>query len=444
MKITILGAGYVGLVTGACFAEMGNIVTCSDPDGDKIEKLRGGVSPIYERGIEHLIKYNAMAKRLFFTVDVTGAIGDADVVFICVGTPQGETGAAELRYVFECAVDIGRHIRGYTVVVTKSTVPVGTTEKVREIIAAEVEKRGDAGITFDMANNPEFLKEGNAVADFMGPDRVVVGIDSDHAAQVMHSLYSPFLRTDDRVIFMSIPSSELTKYASNAMLATRISFMNEVALLAEQVGADVEQVRMGMARDRRIGKYFLYAGAGYGGSCFPKDISALRHLGDSSGREMLIVKAVDEVNRRQKKVIGEKVLAHFEGNVSGKKFAVWGLAFKPDTDDIREAPAIEVITSLRDAGASFAVHDPEALENTRAALGDTNITYHLDAYETLPDADALIVMTEWKEYRSPEWRRVAELMRGPVVFDGRNLYEPGDLNARGFHYFGIGHGEKDN
>lgn len=439
MKITIIGAGYVGLVTGACFAEMGNTVTCVDRDSEKIEKLKQGEIPIYEPGLSHLVEHNGEAKRLVFTDDLGSAVHSAEAVFICVGTPQGEDGAANLSHVFQAAEEIGRNVEGYTVVVTKSTVPVGTTARVGEIVRREISLRGSSA-TVDIVNNPEFLKEGNAVTDFMGPDRVVVGVEAQRAKDVMHRLYAPFLRNEDRVIFMSIPSSELTKYASNTMLATRISLMNEIALLAEKVGADIELVRQGIARDRRIGKYFLYAGAGYGGSCFPKDITALIRTGEEAGLNMRIAHAVNEVNLRQKRVIADKVLRFFGGEVRGKRIAIWGLAFKPETDDVREAPALEVARILRDAGAVLALHDPAAMETAKRELGSSAITWHDDAYTALEGVSALVIMTEWKEYRSPDWERVRGLLATPAVFDGRNLFDPDEMRERGFRYFGIGHG----
>ncbi|MDP2983203.1 MAG: UDP-glucose/GDP-mannose dehydrogenase family protein [Candidatus Latescibacter sp.] len=440
MKITIIGAGYVGLVSGACFAEMGNTVICLDADEERIRGLKEGIIPLYEPGLDRLIEQNAAAKRLYFTTDFPGAARSAEVIFICVGTPPTEGGGADISKVLEAANSIGRHVERYAVVATKSTVPVGTTAKAGEIIRRRISERG-AAVEIDMVHNPEFLKEGNAVSDFMGPDRVVVGAESERARETMHRLYAPFLRNEDRVIFMSIPSSELTKYASNVMLATRISLMNEIALLAEKVGADIESVRQGIARDKRIGKYFLYTGAGYGGSCFPKDISSLIHTGKENRIDLKIPQAVNEVNRRQKQVISEKVLRFFQGDVHGKRIAVWGLAFKPETDDVREAPAIETVRILRDCGALLALHDPKALDNARKVLGDESLAFHSDNYEALADADALIVMTEWKEYRSPDWNQVRNLMRGKVVFDGRNLYEPGEMKGCGFRYFGIGHGE---
>ena len=441
MKIVILGTGYAGLVSGACFAEMGNTVTCVDNDKGKIKQLKKGHIPIYEPGLENMIKHNVREKRIFFTYDSGEALESADVVFLCVGTPPKEDGSAELSYVREAAQGIGRNIANFTIVVTKSTVPVGTTAEVGQIISEELTKR-ESDASFEMVNNPEFLKEGNAIADFMGPDRIVIGTKSDSARKIMRRIYAPFFRTDERIIFMSIESSELTKYASNSMLATRISFMNEIALLAEKVGADIEEIRQGMAPDRRIGKYFLYAGAGYGGACLPKDVSALINTGQSAGCEMRIIRAVNETNKKQKQVIAEKVLKFFDNNVKGKRCAVWGTAFKPETDDIREAPAIEVIRILTKAGAECAVHDPKALENARKILGGKSITYYNKSYDTLEGADALIIMTEWKEYRTPDWQRVKNLMRTHVVFDGRNLYNPVELKELNFRYFGIGYGEK--
>ena len=441
MKLTLLGAGYVGLVTAACFAEMGNTVTCLDTDEEKISLLNSGKVPLYERGLDRIIAHNVRDNRLSFTVDSKVAISDAEVIFICVNTPPGEDGAVNLSSVFESARTIGRFVEGYAVIVTKSTVPVGTTVRVGHIIREEIIRRkSDARI--DLVNNPEFLKEGSAVADFMGPDRVVIGTCSERAARIMRRLYAPFLRTDDRVIEMSIESSELTKYASNAMLATRISFMNEMALLAEKAGADIEEIRKGMAMDKRIGKYFLYAGSGFGGSCFPKDLSALMHMGRSMGRQMRLVTATYEVNRHQKRVIADKVRCFFNDTLQGIRIAMWGLAFKPDTDDIREAPSIVVAKDLVSTGAELSVHDPEALGNARRVLGDSSITYHTDPYEAVKGSRALIIMTEWKEYRTPDWSRIHHLMTEPVVFDGRNLFNPEDMKELGFRYFGIGHGER--
>ena len=441
MNIVMLGTGYVGLVSGTCFSEMGNSVTCVDTDEKKVAMLNRGETPIYEPGLAQMIHDNAAQKRLFFTTPDPAVLAAADLIFICVGTPPGEDGSADLRYVLKSAEMIGESITGYTVVVTKSTVPVGTTNRVAAIIREEIAKRG-SDATFDMANNPEFLKEGNAIEDFMSPDRVVVGTDSDRAVKIMRRIYAPFFRTDQRVIFMSIASSEMTKYASNSMLATRISFMNEIATLAEKVGADIEEIRQGMARDKRIGKYFLYAGAGYGGSCFPKDVSALINTGRENGVEMSIIRAANDSNSRQKRVIGEKALRLFDSDVTGRKFAMWGLAFKPETDDIRDAPSIEVIRMLTAAGATFAVHDPEAMNNVRNLLGNDGVTYCGDSYETVDGADALLIMTEWKQYRTPDWNRIRTLMKQPVVLDGRNLFFPDDMKELGFTYSGIGYGER--
>ena len=362
MKIVILGTGYVGLVSGACFAEMGNTVVCVDTNKEKIKKLNKGHIPIYEPGLESMIEYNIKGKRLFFECDPGNALKSADIVFLCVGTPPKEDGSADLSYILEASKSIGQNIENFTVIVTKSTVPVGTTLQVGEIIQKELSKR-NSDASFEMANNPEFLKEGNAIVDFMGPDRVVIGTNSENSRKIMRRLYKPFFRTDSRLIFMSIESSELTKYASNTMLAARISFMNEIALLAEKIGADIEEVRQGMARDKRIGKYFLYAGAGYGGSCFPKDVSALIQTGKSFDCDLKVVNAARDANDRQKCVIAEKVLKFFNNDVTQKTIAVWGIAFKPETDDVREAPSIEVIKMLKQAGATIAVHDPEALKN---------------------------------------------------------------------------------
>jgi UDPglucose 6-dehydrogenase len=440
MNVVMIGTGYVGLVSGACFAEMGNHVTCIDTDKGKIEKLQKGHVPIYEPGLENMISHNAGENRLFFEHDPCACLADADIVFLCVGTPPGGDGSADLSFVWDAAKTVGQHIDGYTIVVTKSTVPVGTTGHVSDIIREEITKR-TSDASFDMANNPEFLKEGHACADFMGPDRVVIGSNSDRAKKIMRKIYAPFFRTDERIIYMSVESSELTKYASNSMLAARISFMNEIALLAEKVGADIEEIRQGMARDKRIGKFFLYAGAGYGGACFPKDVSALIKTGQSAGCEMKVAEAVNQTNDKQKQVVAEKVLRFFDGDVRGKKIAVWGIAFKAETDDIREAPSIEVIRRLRDAGAEFSVHDPKALENAKTLLGKESISYCDDSYDALEGADILITMTEWKEYRTPDWNRVKALLKNNVVFDGRNLYNPLDMKDLDIRYFGIGYGE---
>jgi len=436
----MIGTGYVGLVSGACFAEMGNTVTCIDKNKDKIDNLNNGIIPIYEPGLKNMIINNSAAGRLFFS-NGTDPMKDADIIFICVGTPPGEDGSADLNYVFDAAKEIGENINGFSLIVTKSTVPVGTTRKVEEIVRKEIHNRNSNTI-FEMANNPEFLKEGNAISDFMGPDRVVIGVETEKAKKILRRLYSPFFRTDVRIIFMSIESSELTKYASNSMLATRISFMNEIAALSEKVGANIEEIRQGMAHDKRIGKYFLYAGAGYGGSCFPKDVSALIQTGKNYGIEMEIIKSADNVNKKQKKVIAEKVISYFGNSIKGKIITIWGLSFKPETDDIREAPAIDVIEILRKAGAEIHVHDPEALENTKLTIGDHGVRYYTNSYKALEKADALIVMTEWKEYRTPDWQKVKEIMSGCSVFDGRNLYDPEELKELGFKYFGIGYGEK--
>lgn len=440
MKLTIFGAGYVGLVTGACFAEMGNTVTCVDVDKEKVDGLNNGVVPIYEPGLSAIINHNLAKKRIRFTTEPIDVVKSAQIIFICVGTPPQADGSTDLSYVFETARTIGKYCENHTVVTTKSTVPVGTTEKVREIIGEEIASRSSSA-EIDMANNPEFLKEGAAVSDFMGPDRVVIGTCSPRAERIMKRLYRPFLRTDERIIFMSIPSSELTKYASNTMLATRISFMNEIASLAEKVGADIEDIRQGMAKDRRIGKYFLYAGAGYGGSCFPKDISSLIHVGQSNGCEMKVVSAANDVNNQQKRVLADKIIAYFNGDIRGRTFAMWGLAFKPQTDDIREAPALVVADILREHGARLSVHDSQAMDTTRAVLGNDEITYCDNAYDTLERASGLIIMTEWKEYRTPDWEHIRECLIEPVVFDGRNLYDSEDMEELGFRYYAIGHGE---
>jgi UDPglucose 6-dehydrogenase len=441
MKIAVVGTGYVGLVSGACLAEMGNQVICMDKDLHKISRLKNCVLPIYEPGLESMVNHNQEKMRLFFTHDYREAFSSTDIIIICVGTPARNDGTADLGSVYETAREIGKYITAYTVVVTKSTVPVGTTMKVRELIEKELTGRS-LNLSFDMVNNPEFLKEGNAIADFMTPDRIVIGTNSEKAKKIMQRLYSAFFRTDQRIIFISVESSDLTKYASNSMLATRISFMNEIALLAEKVGANIEEIRQGIAHDKRIGKFFLYSGAGYGGSCFPKDISALIQTGRENGCEMNIIRAVNEVNNRQKIIVSEKILRFFNFDVRNKKIAIWGLAFKPETDDVRDAPALETAQKLREHGARLSVHDPVARENARSVLGDESIMYHNDSYEALKGAEALVVMTEWKEYRTPDWKRIRELMSTHAVFDGRNLYDIEELKGLGFRYFGIGYGEQ--
>lgn len=436
MNIAIIGTGYVGLVSGTCFAEMGVNVCCIDKDRAKIEALRRGEIPIYEPGLAELVAKNRAQGRLTFHTDLGEVINEVDILFIAVGTPTGEGGEADLQYVFAVAEEIGQLATTHLLVVTKSTIPVGTTDRVEEIIRAGYAKRGLATLELDMANNPEFLKEGAAIKDFMSPDRVVVGYKSDYAKNLLHRLYRPFLLNNYRVICMDIHSSELTKYASNAMLATRISFMNELANLAEAIGADISLVREGMGSDKRIGKAFLYPGCGYGGSCFPKDVQALASTGREHGRPLTIIEQVHKVNEWQKLRPYEKVVEHL-GDLKGKKVAVWGLAFKPETDDMRQAPSIVVINELIKAGAEVSAFDPIAIENARNIL-PSGVTYGQDIYDAVEGADALILLTEWKQFRLPNWKRVKELMRGNLVVDGRNIYPAEELEALGLVYTGIG------
>lgn len=435
MKIAIIGTGYVGLVTGACFSEMGVDVTCVDIHEEKIKNLKAGIIPIYEPGLEDMVQRNAQAGRLKFTTDLTECLDDAEVVFSAVGTPPDEDGSADLSHVLDVAHTIGRHINKYVLVVTKSTVPVGTARKIKAAIREELYRRG-AEVEFDVASNPEFLKEGNAVNDFMHPDRVVVGVESERAKMLMERLYKPFMLNNYRLIFTNIPSAEMIKYASNSMLATRISFMNEIANMCELVGADINMVRKGMGTDSRIGNKFLYAGCGYGGSCFPKDIKALIKTAESVGCEMRVLRAVEEVNNLQKKVLFEKMKKHC-GNPEGKRIALWGLAFKPETNDMREAPALALIESLTAVGAVVRVYDPAAMEECRRRVGD-RVEYAADMYDAVVDADALLLVTEWREFRLPSWSVVKKAMRTPLIIDGRNIYEREDLLAAGFIYDRIG------
>lgn len=435
MKITIIGTGYVGLVSGACFAEMGIDVTCVDIDCAKIEQLRKGIMPIYEPGLSELVVRNSNAKRLHFTSDLTGSLAEAEAVFIAVGTPEGEDGSADLSHVLDVAHAIGRTLDHYTVVVIKSTVPVGTSQRVREAIEEKLQARG-AKVTFDMASNPEFLKEGAAIKDFMTPDRVVVGTDSSKARQLMEQLYLPFMLNNYRIIFTDIPSAEMIKYAANSMLATRISFMNDIANLCELVGADVNMVRKGVGSDSRIGSKFLYPGCGYGGSCFPKDIKALIHTAEQYGYSMELLKAVERVNERQKEVLFRKLNNYFEGNLADKVIAIWGLAFKPETDDMREAPSLVLISKLLEVGCTVRVYDPAAMAEAERVLGD-NVTYCNTMYEAVEGADAMMMLTEWKQFRLPSWTTLAENMRHRVIIDGRNIYNADDLESAGFTYLHI-------
>jgi UDPglucose 6-dehydrogenase len=433
VKVAVIGTGYVGLVAGAGFSEFGNDVTCVDIDAGRVAKLRRGEVPIYEPGLEELVKRNAAANRLEFTSELAPAIAGARVVVIAVGTPQGSYGGgAEMQYVFSAARDIGRALTGWAVIVTKSTVPVGTADRVRETIAAETEHE------FSVASNPEFLKEGDAVNDFMKPARIIVGCDDERGIETLRNLYGPFVRTNDRVLVMDVRSAELSKYAANAMLATRISFMNELARLAEAVGADIDKVRRGIGSDPRIGNKFLFPGAGWGGSCFPKDIRALTHTARGHGVELAVVEAAERANERQKRVLGARVRAHFGGaSMTGKRVAVWGLAFKPETDDVRESPALSVIDDVLSAGAEVVAYDPAAADTARGLLGD-RISYAGDMYAAAEGADALVLVTEWKAFRRPDFARLKDAMRTAAVFDGRNIWSPVELRELGFTYYGIG------
>lgn len=435
MNIAIVGTGYVGLVSGACFAEVGIDVTCIDIDSDKIEKLKNGNIPIYEPGLDELVNRNVNEGRLHFSTDLTSCLDNVEVVFCAVGTPPDEDGSADLRYVIDVARTFGRNIKKYAILVTKSTVPVGTSKIVRKVIEEELAKRGEV-IPFEVASNPEFLKEGAAIKDFMSPDRVVIGVESERSRKVMERLYRPFLLNNFRVIFMDIASAEMTKYAANSMLATRISFMNDIANLCELVGADVNMVRKGIGSDVRIGNKFLYAGCGYGGSCFPKDVKALIHTGKQHGYSMKIIEAVEEVNENQKAIVFRK-LKQSLGELSGKKIAMWGLAFKPETDDMREAPALVVIDALLNAGANVIAYDPVAMPEAKRRLGD-KIKYARDMYEAVIDADAIAMMTEWKQFRVPSWSIIKKAMKGNIVVDGRNIYDAAELAEEGFEYHCIG------
>lgn len=435
MNIAVVGTGYVGLVSGACFAEMGVNVTCVDIDKKKIERLRRGEVPIYEPGLDEIVSRNSREGRLGFATSLQEVIDGVEVVFIAVGTPPDEDGSADLRYVLEVAREFGRSVKRYTLLVTKSTVPVGTSAKVRRAVLDELEARGVA-VPFDVASNPEFLKEGAAIKDFMSPDRVVVGVDSEQARKTMSRLYRPFLLNNFRVIFTDIPSAEMIKYAANSMLATRISFMNDIANLCELVGADASMVRKGIGADARIGNKFLYPGCGYGGSCFPKDVKALATTGRSHGYRMAIIEAVEEVNERQKAIVFDKLLRGL-GSLTGKKVAVWGLAFKPETDDMRCAPATVVVERLLAAGATVSVYDPVAMNEARKIFAD-KVDYARDMYDAAIDADAIALVTEWKQFRMPSWRVIACAMRGNLVVDGRNIYDSDELAEAGLRYVGIG------
>jgi UDPglucose 6-dehydrogenase len=433
VRITIIGTGYVGLVVGACLAETGNDVVCADVDQRKIDRLRQNVLPIYEPGLDALVERNQAAGRITFTTDVAAAVAGSHVVFIAVGTPPDEDGSADLRHVLAVAETIGKHMTTELVIVTKSTVPVGTAAKVAAVVARHAKH------PFHMCSNPEFLKEGSAVDDFLYPDRVVLGVESDHARSVMAELYAPFVRTGKPIIFMDIPSAEMTKYAANAMLATRISFMNEIANLCERVGANVDMVRKGIGSDARIGPSFLFPGPGYGGSCFPKDVKALIRTSCEVGMPLQVLNAVEEVNERQKLRLFEKLESVFDGGLRGARVAVWGLAFKPNTDDMREAPALTLVERLLDAGASVAAHDPVAMEEARRRLGD-RVEFAENSYAALENADALVIVTDWNEYRHPNFERMRSSLRRPIVIDGRNLYDPFKMRSLGFTYVSIGRG----
>jgi len=439
MKISVIGTGYVGLVSGACFAQMGNSVTCVDIDEKKIASLKEGIIPIYEPGLEEMVLENYKSGTLAFTTNAKAAIANSRICFIAVGTPMGEDGSADLQYVLAVAKTIGESMEDYLVVVDKSTVPVGTADKVRDTIQAALDARG-VDIKFDVVSNPEFLKEGAAIQDFMRPDRVVIGADSQKALDIMHDLYAPFMKTRDRFIAMDIKSAEMTKYTANAMLATKISFMNEISNICERVGADVNQVRNGIGSDSRIGYSFIYPGCGYGGSCFPKDVQALAKTAKDYGYEPKILDAVEAVNYAQKKVISTKVINHFGTDLKGKTFAVWGLAFKPETDDMREASSITIINELTALGAKIVAYDPKARHEAESHYlkGNDNVRYEDSKYDVLKDADALILVTEWQEFRSPDFDEVKKLLKSPIFFDGRNQFDKKRMNEIGFEYYQIG------
>jgi len=436
MNIAVVGTGYVGLVTGTCFAETGINVVCVDIDKRKVEMLRNGEVPIYEPGLDALLERNLEKGRISFTTSLKKGITDADAVFIAVGTPPDEDGSADLKYVLGVAREIGQHMEDYKVIITKSTVPVGTSYKVKAAVEEELEKRG-VRIPFDVASNPEFLKEGSAVDDFLKPDRIVVGIESKRAEKVMRRLYKPFLMNGHPLLFMDIFSSEMTKYAANSMLATKISFMNDIANLCELVGANVDLVRKGIGSDTRIGNKFIYPGTGYGGSCFPKDVQALVRTADEYGHSLEVLKAVEAVNYRQKNTLVEKIKSHFGENLKGKQFGMWGLSFKPKTDDMREAPSLVIIEQLIAMGANVRAYDPVAMEEAKRILGD-KIEYAKDEYDACIDADAMILVTEWSEFRMPNFRILDKLMNGRTIFDGRNVYDPEEMEEQGYNYYSIG------
>jgi UDPglucose 6-dehydrogenase len=436
MKIAVVGTGYVGLVTGTCFAESGVTVTCIDKDKNKVKKLKEGSVPIYEPGLESMMRLNAEKNRLFFTSSLKEGIKDAEVIFIAVGTPPGEDGSADLKHVLEVAGEIGSVMTSHTVIVTKSTVPVGTSEKIRKAILKQLEKR-KSRITFDMASNPEFLKEGAAVEDFLKPERIVIGIDNEKTAEVMKRLYMPFVLNNHPILFMDIASAEITKYAANAMLATRISFINEIANLCDILGADINHVRKGIGSDSRIGSKFIYPGTGYGGSCFPKDVKAIIRTAHDHGYELNVLKAVEKANEYQKNVIFNKMAKLFSNKFKNKTIGIWGLSFKPKTDDIRESSSIYLIEKLLREGAEIKVYDPAAMAETRKRIGN-RIEYAGDPYDALIGADAMVLMTEWSEFHLPDFKRMSKIMKGKVIFDGRNIYDPAEIRKLGFRYFGIG------
>lgn len=436
MNITMVGTGYVGLVTGTCFAEMGNTVICVDVDEDKIQNLKNGIIPIYEPGLQEMVQRNTEAGRLLFSSSLSDSINEAEIVFSAVGTPPDEDGSADLRYVLEVARTFGQNIKKYTLLVTKSTVPVGTAQKVKNAVMEELSKRG-VDIPFSVASNPEFLKEGSAINDFMKPDRVVVGIEDEQARKLMKRLYRPFMLSEERMFFSTVPSAEMIKYAANSMLATRISFMNDIANLCELVGADVDDIRKGIGTDTRIGKKFLYPGCGYGGSCFPKDVKALIKTAENKGYEMRVLQAVEEVNERQKHILFTKLKAAFP-KLAGKKIAVWGLAFKPGTDDMREAPSLTLINELLESNCQVSVFDPVAINEAKRKLEKNPIEYCKDMYEALIDADALMIVTEWKQFRTPSWAVMRKTMREYLIIDGRNMYDTEEVMDEGFTYNRIG------
>ncbi|MBN1108402.1 MAG: UDP-glucose/GDP-mannose dehydrogenase family protein [Bacteroidales bacterium] len=436
MKISVVGTGYVGLVTGTCFAESGLTVTCIDRDSDKIKQLVGGRVPIYEPGLENMMRLNIEKKRLFFTTSVEEGIKDSEVIFIAVGTPPGEDGSADLTHVLEVAGEIGSSMNTYSVVVTKSTVPVGTSEKIRNTIIQQL-KRRNSDLEFDIASNPEFLKEGAAVEDFLRPERIVIGVDNERAAAIMRRLYNPFVLNNHPILFMDIASAEITKYAANAMLATRISFINEIANLCDILGADINHVRKGIGSDSRIGNKFLYPGTGYGGSCFPKDVKAIIKTAQDKGYELKVIQAVEKANEYQKNVIFNKMARYFNNTFSERVIGVWGLSFKPKTDDIRESSSLHLISRLLNEGAVVRAYDPAAMKETEKVMGD-KIFYASDPYEAVRGADAMVLMTEWSEFHLPDFRNMAMIMKEKVVFDGRNIYNPEEIRNMGFTYFGIG------